>query len=147
MNQYIFVDGNLYDLVIRRLYFILYTITSVGYGDSALPDLQNHHPDYTVLVGNILIGFFIYSIISANIHGFFRGKNIKTSIEISQAELKESLELFYIEFNSIKGVRKMRMELIERQKSLINTVNQYNYKKESESEFSQRLNPNIKDKL
>lgn len=41
----------------------------------------------------------------------------------------------------------MRMELIERQKSLINTVNQYNYKKESESEFSQRLNPNIKDRL
>ena len=77
-----FLEANLYNYELRRIYFILYTITSVGYGDSALPDLSNFHDDYTIIVINILFGFFMYSTLLANLNGLFGSQNLRTTLEI-----------------------------------------------------------------
>ena len=68
-------------IVIECLYSAVYTVTTVGYGDYALPDLPSYHEDYLILCVLMMFGFFMYNLLSSNLQILFKKTNLTTSIE------------------------------------------------------------------
>lgn len=52
-------------------YHITYTITSVGYGDAFMPNLAEYNEDYTIMLGCMITGIFLFNIQQAKLSQFF----------------------------------------------------------------------------
>jgi hypothetical protein len=75
-------DRHMQRVLLRASYFIVYTVTTVGYGDGALPDMSSHPSDHLIMSIIMMIGFLMYSLVSSNLHLLFKNAKLSTSIEM-----------------------------------------------------------------